>query len=88
MGLLAKLALEPEIVDAKFTIVQIKALDTGDTNTIRILDAQYSKNGEIVKVEELPSFCGEWGAVYVEMVKFYVNLAFKCEHLIRSCRLK
>lgn len=88
MGLLAKLALEPEKVDATFTIVEIKALDTGYTTTIRVLDEQYSKNGDIVKVEELPSFCGEWGIVYMEMMKFYFNLAHTCEDLVRAGRFR
>lgn len=70
-----------------FTVVQIKSLEDDKCTTIRIIDSKYSVNGEIVKVEELPSFEGECALIYNSMVAHYIKLAKDVEESVKSGRI-
>ncbi len=71
-------------LDVPFTVVVIKALDTGLETIITVMDEKCSKNGVLVKTEELPSFKGECAVVYKEMVNFYIDLSKKLDEQIRK----
>ena len=87
MGLLAKMALEVPKGDFPFTVVQIKSLEDGKCTNVRIIDALYSQNGEVIKEEELPSFEGEWALIYNAMLQHYITLATSVDMSLRAGRI-
>lgn len=87
MGILTKLIEECPKLDLAFTVVEFVSLCDGAHTTVKIVDAQYSIKGAIVKTIEFPSFDGIFAPIYQESLAEALELAQKCENAIRAGRI-
>lgn len=87
MGVLTKLIKECPKLDLAFTVVKFVSLCDGAETTVKVIDAQYSIRGTIVKTIEFPSFEGIFAPIYQESLAEMLALAQKCENLIRAGKI-
>lgn len=86
MGLLSKMVTRQKI-PCDMTGIKLVAQDDGRETFIRLLDPQYSTNGEIVETVELPSFDGEYAVAYATVYSMYLHLALDIDNLLRAGEL-
>lgn len=84
MGLLSKMIRERPQFDVAFTVVELVSLSDGRRTSFRIIDACYSKNGDVVKTIELNSFDGDDAIVYSKCVKWCLDRISLYQRCIRN----
>lgn len=87
MGILTKLIQECPKLDLAFTVIEFVSLSDGAHTTVKIVDAQYSIKGTVVKTIEFPSFDGIFAPIYQESLAEALSLAQKCENAIRAGKI-